>query len=205
MKTIDIKGKKYVQVNERLKWFRENVQGYGLLTEIISLDDAQCTIQAKIVDKDGFVVAMGTAHEERDDKSSMVNKTSYVENCETSAWGRALGNFGIGIDESIATADEVLRAIAKQEQIAQSTDEQVKKDTSSDEVESLTLEKALAFKTTKGKRYSELSDDNLKYIIEHSQNDLSVKAAVLILEDRESVTKDLIPVDEPIGEEGLPF
>ena len=205
MKTIDIKGKKYVQVNERLKWFRENVQGYGLVTEIISLDENQCTMQAKIVDEKGFVVAMGTAHEERDDKLSMVNKTSYVENCETSAWGRALGNFGIGIDESIATADEVLRAIAQQEQITKSSDKQSETTQSNAEAETLTLEKALAFKTTKGKRYSELTDDNLQYIIEHSSNDLSVQAAVLILEDRNSVTKDMLPIDEPKGEEGLPF
>lgn len=202
MKTIDIKGKKYVQVNERLKWFRENVDGYGLITEIIQLDENSCTMQAKIVSKDGFVVAMGTAHEERDDKASMVNKTSYVENCETSAWGRALGNFGIGIDESIATADEVLRAIAKQDQIAQNEDKQVKTAQPTAERESLTLEKALQFKTTKGKFYSELTDDNLKYIIDNSKDDLSIEAATLILEDRQ-MCEDLQPI--PVGEEGLPF
>jgi ssDNA-binding Zn-finger/Zn-ribbon topoisomerase 1 len=45
----------------------------------------------------------------------MINKTSFVENCETSAWGRALGNLGIGIDDSIASAEEVDMAIKKQE------------------------------------------------------------------------------------------
>jgi hypothetical protein len=45
----------------------------------------------------------------------MINKTSYIENCETSAWGRALGNLGYGIQTSIASAEEVEMAIAKQE------------------------------------------------------------------------------------------
>ena len=39
--------------------------------------------------------------------SSNINKTSYVENCETSAVGRALAMLGIGIDTSIASANEV--------------------------------------------------------------------------------------------------
>ena len=47
--------------------------------------------------------------------SSNINKTSYVENCETSAIGRALAMLGIGIDTSIASANEVSDAIAKQE------------------------------------------------------------------------------------------
>ena len=196
MKTIEIKGKQYVQVNERLKWFRENIQGYGLITEIISLDETQCTMQAKIIDKDGFVVAMGTAHEERDDKTSMVNKTSFVENCETSAWGRALGNFGIGIDESIATADEVLRAIAQQEQIAQSQDKPAEMDT-------LSLEKELeTAKWTQGKHAGELIKeteyDYLKWYAEKGYND-HVKALCRVAIDISGLT----PLAE--GEEGLPF
>ena len=37
-----------------------------------------------------------------------------MENCETSAWGRALGNLGIGLDTSVASAEEVQNAIANQ-------------------------------------------------------------------------------------------
>jgi len=112
LKTVDIKGKQYVPVSERLKHFRTNCPGYGLLSEVLHLDDKSCVIQAKIVDKSGFVAAMGTAREVNG--SSFINKTSYVENCETSAWGRALGNFGIGIDASVASAEEVLNAIKNQ-------------------------------------------------------------------------------------------
>ena len=52
----------------------------------------------------------------------MINKTSYVENCETSAFGRALAALGIGIETSIASANEVSMAIAKQEQLSDLTD-----------------------------------------------------------------------------------
>jgi uncharacterized protein (DUF3820 family) len=112
MKTINIKGKPYVMVNERLKEFRENFKGWSLTTEIITLSDDNCIMKATIIDDKGIIRATGFAQEDR--ASSMINKTSYIENCETSAWGRALGNLGIGIDDSIASAEEVNLAIAKQ-------------------------------------------------------------------------------------------
>lgn len=113
MKTVNIKGKNYVEVNERLKEFRNNFKDYSLTTEIIELTPEYCILKAVITDDKGVVRATGLAQENRD--SSFINKTSYVENCETSAWGRALGNFGIGIDSAICTADELLIAISAQE------------------------------------------------------------------------------------------
>lgn len=108
MKTVDIKGKKYVEVNERVKYFRENYAGWSLTSEIVSLQDGVCVIKATIRDDSGREMATGLAYEKED--SSFINKTSFIENCETSAWGRALGNLGIGIDASIASADEVENA-----------------------------------------------------------------------------------------------
>lgn len=115
MKTIDIKGKAYIEVNERLKEFRSNPKydGFSLVSELIQLENGICTIKAIISNANGVVVATGFAQEKED--SSFINKTSFIENCETSAWGRALGNLGIGIDTSIASADEVLNAIKNQE------------------------------------------------------------------------------------------
>ncbi len=181
MKTVDIKGKSYVMVNERLKAFRAEHKGYGLLTEIIELTADSCTMQAKIIDEKGQVIAMGTAREEREDKSSMVNRTSFVENCETSAWGRALGNFGIGIDESIASADEVARAIEKQNSY-----ESVKTE--------MTLEEARKLTTKSGTPFDKLSDDYLIKILDSKANDRSKAAARIILSDRNS--DDLRPIDE---------
>jgi hypothetical protein len=56
-------------------------------------------MKASIFDKNDRLIATGTAYEK--ESSSFINKTSFIENCETSAWGRALGNLGIGIDNSI--------------------------------------------------------------------------------------------------------
>ena len=114
-KTTNIRGKQYVEVNERIKFFRQETKydGWGIRTEFPIIDDTQCLCLCTITTPDGNIVAQGHAHEEKG--SSNINKTSYVENCETSAVGRALALLGIGIDTSIASANEVKDAIAKQE------------------------------------------------------------------------------------------
>ena len=112
MKTVDIKGKAYVEVNERIKYFRENYKGWSLESDLLSLENGVCVIKATIRDENGVVKANGLAYEK--ENSTFINKTSYIENCETSAWGRALGNLGIGIDTSIASAEEVINAVNNQ-------------------------------------------------------------------------------------------
>jgi hypothetical protein len=114
-KTTNIRGKKYVEVNERIKFFRQEdeYKNWTISTEFTALDSEMCVCKAVIADTNQRVVATGHAHEER--SASHINKTSYVENCETSAIGRALAMMGIGIDTSIASANEVNDAIAKQE------------------------------------------------------------------------------------------
>ena len=65
----------------------------------------------------------GVAYE--NEGSTYINKTSYIENCETSAVGRALGMLGIGIDVSIASADEMINEVNNQgKEIAYITDSQ---------------------------------------------------------------------------------
>ena len=113
LKTINIHGKNYVEVNERIKYFRENYKGWSLISELIDLTENRCVIKASITDQKDKVIATGIAYEVMG--SSYINKTSFIENCETSAWGRALGNLGIGIDTSIASAFEVNNAIKQQE------------------------------------------------------------------------------------------
>ena len=114
-KTTNIKGKEYVEVNQRVIAFRQlsEYTNFSLETEILSLDSESCVIRAIIKNAQGQVVATGMAQEDK--SSSRINQTSYVENCETSAVGRALGFLGIGIETSIATADEVDMAIKKQD------------------------------------------------------------------------------------------
>lgn len=117
MKSINIKGKEYIPVNERVKEFRAKYPDHILLSELVSLDENSVVMVARVYDKDGNVVANGYAQEDKN--ASNINKTSYVENCETSAVGRALGMFGIGIDASMASADEVANAIDRQEALRQ--------------------------------------------------------------------------------------
>ena len=117
MKSITIKGKEYIPVNERVKEFRAKYPDYTLLSELVSLDENSVVMVARVFSPEGHVVANGYAQEDRN--ASNINKTSYVENCETSAVGRALGMFGIGIDASMASADEVANAIERQEALKQ--------------------------------------------------------------------------------------
>ena len=114
LKTVDIKGKAYVPVNARITYFRthEEFKGWSLESEIIELTATSVTIKAIVRNAEGRIIATGFANENKND--GYINKTSFIENCETSAWGRALSNLGIGIDTSIASYDEVFTAQAKQ-------------------------------------------------------------------------------------------
>ena len=112
MESIDIKGKQYITVNERVKEFRRLHPQGQILTSILANADSQVMFKAEIV-VDNVTVATGHAYEK--EGSSFINKTSYIENCETSAIGRALGMYGIGIDTSLASADEVKNAVKQQE------------------------------------------------------------------------------------------
>ena len=81
-------------------------------------------IKCVIRNKDGNIVSTGYAQEEK--TTSFVNETSFVENCETSAVGRALGFLGLGIKDSIASADELVVAISKQKKATKPTSKKLK-------------------------------------------------------------------------------
>lgn len=116
LKTTDIKGKNYVEVNERIKAFWELFPNGRLNSEIVSIDNGVCIIRAyAFEDKDDDnPISIGTAYEK--ENSTFINKTSYIENCETSAYGRCLGILGIGIDTSVASAEEVANAMQQQDE-----------------------------------------------------------------------------------------
>lgn len=109
IKTRNIKGKEYAEVNERIKAFRMLYPDGAIVTDIIDMHDGIVTMKATVMDADGRVLGTGTAQEK--EGSTYINKTSYLENCETSAVGRALGMLGIGVDTSVASAEEVENAI----------------------------------------------------------------------------------------------
>lgn len=110
---IDVKGKKYALVNSRVMAFRELYPEGRIQTEIITMDEGMVVMQTTVSDGDGKVLSTGLAYER--EGSNYINNTSYIENCETSAVGRALGFLGLGVDDSIASAEELVNAVTNQQ------------------------------------------------------------------------------------------
>jgi hypothetical protein len=135
LKTINIKGKNYVQVVDRIECFRQEKEfdGWSIATEYEVSDDwSQCIVHARIRNPEGQVISTGIAHESQ--QSSYINKTSFVENAETSAIGRALGALGIGLTEEFASADEVRNATPPEDSSPQTENKpSTSKGTASDE------------------------------------------------------------------------
>jgi hypothetical protein len=107
---VNIHGKEYFTVAERVSAFRDTSPDLTIETEIVRWEGDDVVVKASISDH-GKLIATGLAHEVRG--STNINRTSHVENCETSAIGRALAAFGLGGTE-YATADEVANAITQQ-------------------------------------------------------------------------------------------
>lgn len=124
IKTIDIKGKEYSEVNQRIKAFRMVYPDGIIDTKMISNENGVCVFKAQVgyYDFDGSVKWLGTGYAYEKENSTFINKTSFIENCETSAVGRALGMAGFGIDVSVASAEEVQNAIANQEMSKEDAD-----------------------------------------------------------------------------------
>jgi hypothetical protein len=116
IKTTDIKGKEYAEVNQRIKAFRQVYPTGSIQTVMVSNENGVCVFQAVVGynNENGVYQILGTGTAYEKESSSFINKTSYIENCETSAVGRALGMCGFGIDTSVASAEEVQNAINNQ-------------------------------------------------------------------------------------------
>jgi hypothetical protein len=117
IKTTDIKGKNYAEVNQRIKAFRMVYPTGTIETKLVSNENGVCIFKAVVgfIDDNNNLIILGTGNAYEKEGSSFINKTSYIENCETSAVGRALGMAGFGIDVSIASAEEVQNAIQQQD------------------------------------------------------------------------------------------
>ena len=110
--TISIHGKDYATVALRLAVARRNLGAkLKIETEIVSIDKDTVVCKAT-VHVGGTLIATGHAEERR--AASRINQTSALENCETSAVGRALAFCGI-TNDSIASAEEVAAAIEQQD------------------------------------------------------------------------------------------
>lgn len=156
IKTTDIKGKEYAEVNQRIKAFRMVYPQGTIQTQMISNENGVCMFQARIYDDFNRLLGTGTAYEKED--SSFINKTSYIENCETSAVGRALGMCGFGIDVSVASAEEVQNAIQNQEVTKEEADNYV-----------------LPFGKHKGKKLNEVPKEYIEWMLGNSTDERMIK------------------------------
>lgn len=145
IKTVDIKGKEYSEVNQRVKAFRINHPLGSIATHIESLEDGVVVMSCEVRDENGELLGKAYAYEKED--SSFINKTSFIENCCTSATGRALGYAGYGIDVSVASAEEMQNALNNQKITQEDADNY-----------------ELKFGRHKGKTLKEIAKEDEKYI-----------------------------------------
>ena len=118
VKTISIRGKQYVTVAERLRQLHLSVSndmpGPSIDTKIVYAEGGIYIVKATVIPDITQPECFFTGHAKEDESKGQVNGTSALENCETRAIGRALGNAGYGSAESIASANEVMNAMHQQ-------------------------------------------------------------------------------------------
>lgn len=121
IKTTAIQGKDYAEVNQRIKAFRMVYPTGAILTDMVKNESGVCVFTAACgyYNENGTFIVLGNGTAYEKENSTFINKTSYIENCETSAVGRALGMCGFGIDTSVASAEEVQNEIANQDKPTQ--------------------------------------------------------------------------------------
>ena len=110
---VKIHGKEYLTVAERIGRLNKEAFIYSLNTELVSWEDGVVIMKATLTISNDDDVQTYTGHAYERESSSQINKISALENCETSAIGRALAAAGFGGTE-YASADEVANAIHKQ-------------------------------------------------------------------------------------------
>ncbi len=114
--TISLKDKDYVQVAQRVLAFRRLFPEGFITTDILSLENGVVTMKSEVgyyADDQRIILGTGMAYER--ESNGFVNKTSFIENCETSAVGRALGFLALGIDAGgICSAEELVNALNNQ-------------------------------------------------------------------------------------------
>tara|TARA_Y100001938_G_scaffold151183_1_gene247020 strand:+ start:1312 stop:1833 length:522 start_codon:yes stop_codon:yes gene_type:complete len=112
---VEIHGKQYVTVNERIQMFHDKYPNGAIHCHIVEdSPEGVIRISAMVCPDVDNSDRHFSGHAEEIVGSTQINRTSSLENAETSAIGRALGFLGLGVMESIATADEVANAVHQQ-------------------------------------------------------------------------------------------
>lgn len=110
--TVDIKGTAYTLVKDRIIYFNETFPNGCIQTELCTQPlDKVVMVKAIVIPDVEKPRRFFTGYSQAVIGEGFINKTAALENCETSAVGRALAMLGIGVVESVASADEVHKAV----------------------------------------------------------------------------------------------
>lgn len=110
-KAIDIKGKKYVLVSDRVLYFNENYPNGSIVTTRIMTEEPWVEVfKATVMPDCSKPERYFTGYSQAKWWDWFINKTSALENAETSSVGRALAMMGIWVIDSIASVDEIKKA-----------------------------------------------------------------------------------------------
>ena len=108
-KAIKIQGKSYVLVSDRILYFNETYKEGCITTDLVKYEDKQIIIKATVY-PEWLQGRNFTGYSQSIEWQGYINKTSALENAETSAVGRALAMMGIWVIDSIASVDEINKA-----------------------------------------------------------------------------------------------
>jgi len=190
MQTLKIKGKDYVPVNERLKYLSENFD-YAINTDYQYFPERRMWVvkaTLSIKKRDAEWMYTGLAQEIESDNYKDVNFSSALENAETSAVGRACAMAGIGIDISVASADEVNKAINRIDTMQKPiTDEQ----------------KMYLLTLLENTTYDELGKEKLAGRIEALETQSDYEKALLNLQMNQIEDKDRIAMGLPYNQSDI--
>jgi hypothetical protein len=128
---LNLKGKDYAQVADRVTAFRKLFPEGFITTDIISNEGGVVLMKATVgyYRENGTLAVLGTGYAREEQGKGLVNGTSHIENCETSAVGRALGFLGLGLNGGgICSAEELVNAIAEQGQTQNQSQKRTKTD-----------------------------------------------------------------------------
>ncbi|MDQ3159341.1 MAG: hypothetical protein M3P98_04395 [bacterium] len=126
LKTINIKGKEYVLVKDRVVAFNNEYPNGSIQTQLVSEPTAErVVVKAKVTPDASMPERYFTGYSQAVVGDGQINSTSALENCETSAVGRALAMMGIGVVDSLASVDEMAKSSQQVSVLAQKAVKQI--------------------------------------------------------------------------------
>src|SRR3990167_5522662 len=134
-KAIQIQGKDYVLVSDRIIFFNENYPDGSIETDLVTDPLSDIIVVKATIYPNGkatsstdtlLIERKFTGYSQAVKGAGFINKTAALENAETSAVGRALAMMGIGVIDSVASVYEIEKAkgIEKNKELNKPTNEQ---------------------------------------------------------------------------------